>query len=462
MNFNDLLNGKSSISTASTAEIQTELEKRQGPTTLFPLDIFHPNIKPFINELHLKYDIPRSYIGLSMLIAYSTAIGTAYAVSRNGSDRMYLSIWGCMNGISSSGKSFALDMCLKPLNDIQNEFDEEWSEQTDKITDESRQAMRIKTVIYRDAYIPTLIRYIMPFSPKGVLKESDEILEWINGLNAMGKKESTDEQFWLSAWDGRKYSAVRSANTKITIPRVFTNIIGGIQPKLLYKLFKNERGDSGFIFRVLFASPEQFKIARPEPGYDIPIQLKEIHNNCLRKLYEELPVNDGYEQPKVCMMSKEATQEMVAWEDDKINIINRIKDVNEMNIHSGILGKMKAYAYRFAGILAVTDRAYDMSNHRDIYFNQTLVITKDIIIRALKAADYFYKTAVDVYEIVDNSITAPMDIMYMATLFKMGKSVSQMADIILKDKTKKSSMHRMLQKAIKEYPKVFGANNNMN
>lgn len=462
MSFNDLLNEKSSISTASTADIQTELQKRQGIDNLFPLEIFHPNIKPFINELHLKYDIPRSYIGLSMLIAYSTAIGTAYAVSRNGSDRMYLSIWGCMNGISSSGKSFALDMCLKPLNDIQNEFDEEWSEQTDSITEERRQNIRIKTVIYRDAYIPTLIRYIMPFSPKGVLKESDEILEWINGLNAMGKKESTDEQFWLSAWDGRKYSAVRSANTKINIPRVFTNIIGGIQPKLLYKLFKNERGDSGFIFRVLFASPETFKIARPEPGYDIPQNIKDTHNNALRKLYEDLPVTDGYDAPKVCMMSKEATQAMVIWEDGKIDQINRIKDVNEMNIHSGILGKMKAYAYRFAGILAVSDRAYDMSNHYDMHFNQTLVITKDIIDRAILAANYFYKSAVDVYETVDNSITAPMDIMYMASLFKMGKSVSQMADVILKDKTKKSTMHRMLKKAIKDYPKVFGALNNIN
>lgn len=460
MKFSELFD-KNSVSTASTEDIQAELQKRQGPSSLFPLDIFHPNAKPFISELHTKYDIPRSYIGLSMLIAYSTAIGTAYAVSRNGSDRVFLSIWGCMNGISSSGKSFALDMCLKPLNDIQSEFDEQWSQTTDKMTDEQRSGLKLQTVIYRDAHIPTLIRWVMPFSPKGVLKESDEILEWINGLNALGKKESTDEQFWLSAWNGRKYSAIRSANNKINIPRVFTNIIGGIQPKLLYKLFKNERGDSGFIFRLLFASPEQFKIARPEPGYDIPYEYKKLHDKVIRKLYEELPVTDGYAEPKLCLMTKEATRQMVMWEDLKINQINRITDINEMNIHSGILGKMKDYAYRFAGILAVTDRAYDMSNKIDCYFTNEIHITEDIILRALKAADYFYKSAVDVYEIVDNSVTAPMEVLYMATLLRMGKSVSQMADLILKDKKKKSSMHRMLQKAIKEYPKVFGASNNL-
>jgi len=460
MGFTDFFNSKSAVSTASTEDIQAELQKRQGPENRFPLEIFHKNIKPFVSELHIKYDIPASYVGLSMMMAYSTAIGTSYAVSRNGSDRMTLSIWGCMNGISSSGKSFALDMCLKPLNEIQDEFDAVWTSQTTGMTDERRQGLKIDTVIYRDAHIPTLIRHIMPVNPKGVLKESDEILEWINGLNSIGKKESTDEQFWLSAWNGRKYSAVRSSNMKINIPKVFTNIIGGIQPKLLYKLFKNERGDSGFIFRVLFACPETFKIARPIPGYDIPYEFKQIHADSIKRLYNSLPVQDGYDEPKVCLVTSAATDLMVKWEDKKINVINEIKDVNEMNIHSGILGKMKEYTYRFAGILAITDKVYEMKPMDS--FPDRLHITEDLMRRALKLADYFYKSAVDVYEIVDNSITAPLHIMQMATMFKLGKSYSQMAEYILKDKTKKSSMHRMLQKAMKEYPKVFGAVNNTN
>jgi len=391
-----------------------------------------------------------------MLMAYSTAIGTAYAVSRNGSDRLPLCLWGCMNGISSSGKSFALDMCMKPLNEIQEEFDQEWSESSKDLTDEKRQRLKIKALVYRDAYIPTLIRSIMPFNPKGVIKESDEILEWINGLNAMGKKESTDEQFWLSAWNGRKYSAVRSGNTVINIPKVFTNIIGGIQPDLLYKLFKNERGTSGFIFRVLFAQPEEFKIARPIHGYDIPIEFKEIHKQHIYKLYKELPVYDGYDDPKVCLLTKEALRVIAKWEDEKITMINSIPDIREMNVHSGILGKIKEYAYRFAGILAVTDYAYEMNNS-DTYFRDELSITESIMNRAIKIAEYFYKSAVNIYEAVDSSVTAPMEVLEMATLFKMGTSIARMAEVILKDKKAKGQMHRKLQKAIKEYPKVFGA-----
>lgn len=456
MGFNDFLpKKKSEVTTASTQDLQDELLKRQTNQNIFPLDIFHPRVKPYINDLHTKLDIPRSYVGLSMLITYSTAIGTAYCVTRNGSDREYMSIWGCMNGISSSGKSFALDTCLKPLTDIQRDFDEEWINKTDRMTDEKRQHMNMDTVIYRDAYIPTLIRYIMPGNAKGVLKESDEILEWINGMNGLSKKESTDEQFWLSAWNGRGYTAVRSSNIKISIPRVFTNLIGGIQPKLLKRLFQNDRGESGFIFRLLFATPETYKIARPIPGYDVPAEYKAIHETHIKRLYRDLPVESGYEDPKICVMSKEATKMITEWEDKRAIEINKIKDVNEMNIHSGILGKMKQYAYRFAGILCVSDRAFDSES----YFPSELVITKDIMARALKASDYFYKTAVDIYEAVENSITAPYAIMNMAMLWKNGTSVSRMAELILKNPKNKGQMHRMIEKAMKEYPKVFGSDN---
>jgi hypothetical protein len=457
MGFNDFIRKTSSeVSTASTTDMVEELQKRNGGKNIFPLEVFHPKIKPFIQELHTKFDIPRAYVGLSMLMAYSTAIGTAYAVSRNGSDRMFFCLWGCMNGISSSGKSFALDMCMKPINEIQDEFDQEWTDASKGLTDEKRQRLQIKSLVYRDAYIPTLIRSIMPYNPKGVIKESDEILEWINGLNAMGKKESTDEQFWLSAWNGRKYSAVRAGNVVINIPRVFTNIIGGIQPDLLYKLFKNERGTSGFIFRVLFAQPEEFKIARPIHGYDIPIELKELHKNHITKLYKNLPVTDGYEDPNVCYLTKEALAIIARWEDDKISMINNIPDLREMNVHSGILGKIKEYAYRFAGIIAVTDYAYDMEN-TEVYFRKRLPVTEDIMKRAVMIAEYFYKSAVNIYEAVDNSITAPLDVLEMATLFKMGTPIARMAEVILKDKKAKGQMHRKLKKAIKEYPKVFGA-----
>jgi hypothetical protein len=461
MGFQDFLRtSNSEVSTASTADMLDELRKRSNGKNVFPLEIFHPRIKPYINELHSKMDVPRGFIGLCMLMTYSTAIGTAYAVSRNGSDRVNMSLWGCMNGISSSGKSMALDLIMKPLHDLQNELDEEWIEKTSNLTDYQRQQLPFKTLVFRDIHVPTLIRSVMPFNPKGIMKEADEILEWINGLNGLTTKEGVDEQFWLSGWNGRKYSAVRSGNNSVVIKRVYANIIGGIQPELVPRLFKNDRGTSGFVFRILFAQPEITRIASPEDGYDIPVEYKAIHQQHITKLYKELPMEVDTD-PRVCLISKEALAVMRKWHDQRRHAIDRIQDSREMNIHSGILGKIKEYITRFAGILAVSDFAYNMAD-TDTYFAKEIPITSEIMARAIKAGDYFFNEAVAVYEAVDNSVTAPLNILYMAQLFKMNKTLSQMAELIYKkrDAAHKARINRELKRAIKDYPKVFGANNN--
>jgi hypothetical protein len=464
MGFNDFLKNKSAqVSTASTEDMVEELRKRETGKNIFPLEVFHPKIKPFINELHSKMDVPRAYIGLCMLTAYSTAIGTAYSVARNNTDRMSLSVWGCMNGMSSSGKSLALNYCLGPLYEIQKDLSEEWKERTAGLTEDKKQRLSLKLLVYRDIHVPTLIRSIMPANPKGILKDADEILEWINGLNGLSVKEGTDEQFWLSGWNGRGYSAVRSGNLFIDIPRVFTNVLGGIQPKLLPRLFKNDRGTSGFIFRVLFAEPETSRIATPEPGYDIPVEFVQLHKKHIETLYHGLPVNvgDRDEDLKNCLVSKEALQVVALWNRERTNKINSMKDPDLMNVHAGILGKISEYVYRFSGILAVTDLAYSIATGTPDYFYENISITADIMHRAIKIADYFFESAVSAYEAVDTQIIAPPNILLMANLFKANKTLMQMAEIIYnkRDDKHKAKVNRELKKAIKDYPKIFGANN---
>ena len=458
--FQERLSRKGSEAAALPTDVlQDELERRQGPVNTFPLDVFHERIRPFIMDLHKNYDIPRAYIGACMLVAYSTAIGTAYAVSRNGDERMSLSVWACMNGISSSGKSLAMDMCLGPLHELQTELDQDWEDKVGKQSDEQRERMPLKTIIYRDAYIPTLIRYIMPHNPKGVLKECDEILEWINGMNQLSKKESTDEQFWLSAWNSKKYSAIRSSNVKIVIPRVFANILGGIQPKLLWKLFKNERGESGFIFRVLFAQPEDHRIARPIIGHSMAVEYKQLYKHHMQTLYRDLPVETAQSEPKLCVCTTDALKVINEWEQLKVRKINTMHDVNQMNIHAGILGKIKEYTYRFAALLAVGDCELNQSQWEHKHFPDQLQITSDVMRRSIRISDYFYESAVDVYKQVDTSITAPYDVLITATLFKQNASLSKIAKTLWGNENAKVKAQRWLKKCITEYPTIFGALN---
>lgn len=451
--FKALEVSKGGLSTASDSELSMEQEKREANPNIFPLDVFHPNIKPFINDLVEQYDIPRSYVGLCMLAAYSTGIGSAYNVSMRGNRKIALALWACLEGISSSGKSLAIDITHDPLYKIQENFDREWDETTGNLAKDKLVWEKLKTVIYRDAHIATLVRSVMPDNPKGVAKHADEIMEWLNGMNQMSNKEGTDEQFWLSTWNCKSYSGIRSGKQKFVLPRPFVNVIGGIQPTITYKLFAKDRDTTGFIFRLLFATPEgKAKIARPNHTFSLDNKIQEIHFKCINSLYSGLPIHDAYEDAKECILNKEALDLFHAWEDKKIRIINQMPDIRDIEIHSGVLGKIKEYVLRFSGILRVADVAY---NHQE--FKMQDIIGPAEMERAIKLGDYFYQSAVEVYDRVNTSMTAPAEVIQVASLINSGRSFEYIADNFYKGKVSRQTVHKRVNKWLKEYPRIFRA-----
>ena len=450
MSYKDHVKKAGELATATNEQLQKEQERRTAEN-IFPLFVFNDKLKPLMDILHTKVDTPRSYIGLAFLGAYSSAIGTSYVV-KNSIGEVCLATWCCFTGISSSGKSTALKYAYKPLLEIQREFDKEY-EEMNRGNDEDRRKIQIKTVIFRDIHIPTLIRDIFPDNPKGVTKHADEILEWINGFNAYSKKESTDEQFWLSSWNCLPYSGIRSGKVKFNVEKTFTNIFGGIQPTLLKELFAKNRGKSGFTFRLLFTNPNESKISDPVTNFDMPEEFLNLHRNAIRRLYIEKPVLSHYSAPDICVINQAATDRWNDWCKKKITTINKMKDIKEREISSSIYGKMKEYALRFAGILHLMDKALEENSR----FEPKETITEDTMIRALHLADYFYQSAEDTYQFVDQSKTVPEEVLVMAMLWRRGKSWSEIANDLYGNTKFKSKAHRNFKKWSIEYPKQFGS-----
>jgi hypothetical protein len=454
--FDKFIKENPKLATASEEELRGELESR-SLSKPFPLHVFNDKIKPFLDALHNEYDLPRSYIGLTLLASYSTAIGNCYHLKVKKIGNIYLPIWACLEGMSSSGKSLVLSQILKPLFDKQKEYDEQAQkclENTGKFPDKMEQ------LIYRDSHVPTIIRYVLPDNPKGILKDSDEILEWINGLNQISKKEGTDEQFWVSAWNCRPYTAIRTDRQKYHLPSPFVNVIGGIQPSLIYKLFKNDRDTSGFIFRLLFAVPDVHNIADVNLDYDMPREYEKIHSNSIYNLVETLKATslkaDDYSN--VLELKDDAIQEYKNWVTRRRNLTNRISDYKEKEIHAGILGKIKEYCLRFAAILHIADISYQGSP----FYKDHDFIDRNTILRAIELAEYFFESASNVSERVARSITAPPEVLRYASYANAGFSFQKMGDLEFNDKgstqdSRKKKAERTIKRMIKDYPKVFRA-----
>lgn len=466
--FNFQKKGAATI-TNEALEYEQKIRERVG---LFPLHVFHRDIHPFINAMVDIYDLPRSYIGVTLLTAYSTSIGTAAAVFENENMPNYFAIWSCLVGVSSAGKSLCNTMIMRPIFEKQSHFDEDWEIETKDLTDFDRRKIRLKTVIFRDVHMATLMRDVMPENPKGVLKDADEILEWINGMNQMSKKgEGTDEQFYLSSWNCRGFSAIRSGKNKYTIPRPFINVTGGVQPSVCPKLFANNRDTTGFIFRVLFAPPERHKIARPKMSEHVNPDIINIHNESIKMMLDNLLVDDPKQQPWRWLLSREAQNLKKNWMDNTIEKINTMNDLSEIEIHSGIYGKIQEYINRFAGILAVADHTFDLIATTKLnrtnellpkpYYNvsSTKTITGEQMRRALELADYFYKSAVETHRIVSIDLTVPAKVITIALMFRKQESLAKMAEVYYGNKESRVKMSREITKLVRKYPKAFGASN---
>lgn len=90
---------------------------------------------------------------------------------------------------------------------------------------------------------------------------------------------------------------------------------------------------------------------------------------------------------------------------------------------------------------------------------QSAMSKSDVFIYQMKVAlfnaDDQYKQAVNLFDAVQMPEPIPGNVYSIASLLKQGKSLSEMAEIILGNKTKKSSMHRMVQRAKESHPFLF-------
>jgi hypothetical protein len=440
------------LPSATDEQLKKETEKRFS-NNIFPLGVFNEKLKPLIDILATKVDTPRSYIGLALLSSYSSAIGTAYVV-RNAIGDVCLCTWACFTGISSSGKSTAINIGYSPLTEIQRDFRMQRSNAFFE-NEEEKSNTKLKYVLFKDVLVPTLVRTLMPDNPKGVTKQTDEILEWINGLNAYSKKESTDEQFYLSAWNNIPHSGLRGDKSEFSIEKTFCNIYGGIQPSALKELFKNNRGKTGFVFRILFTSPYDSKVSDPITDYEIPNEFKECHREAIRRLYFDKPVHSHYDKPDIILISPAANTIWNQWYKAKIFSINKMEDVMEREISSSIYGKIKEYILRFAGILHLMDKALDPTS----VLLPIEEISEDTMKRAVLLGNYFFQTAEETYRFVNADKTVPPEVLQMVFYTRRGKSFSDIGELMYGSKTEatKSKARRNYNKWIVEYPKQFNS-----
>jgi hypothetical protein len=238
----------------------------------------------------------------------------------------------------------------------------------------------------------------------------------------------------------------------------FVNVIGGIQLKLLDRIFKNDRDSTGFVARILFALASVNKIAEPDLSFEMPDEFQTEMDKALHRLFHDLPVHEPGVSRK-CILLPDAIKVYQSWSSNEVKQINALPDPNERETRASIFGKIKEYALRFSGILHLVDCALVENPGSESRFRHEEYITTDTILKSISLATYFYNSAVEVYQLVQKNLYAPIEVLEVALMLKRGVSKSEIGKALygIQNDANRMKAARQIEKWVKQYPRVFSA-----
>ena len=282
----ETLGGEADISTEEVAaevmNLTTKTKDAPKATSNFPINALPEKIREILLEYHQVHQLPIDYFGLTILVIAGGIMGNAFKLKYKYQCPPLL--YAALVGNSSMGKTPAIKILMRVLNDLEKEYDQEYKtalkdylaemdewEKGDKKPIKPKR----KELVINNATTEAIIQSLST-NHNGLILFQDELLGWINNMNQY--RSGGDEQFWLSTWSNSMAKNNRVTKETVLIPNSFVNVIGGIQPELLPNIAAGDKNSSGFWFRILFAFP---------PNQDKP------HDNDL-VVSEE--TNQAYEQ----------------------------------------------------------------------------------------------------------------------------------------------------------------------
>ena len=253
----------------------------------FPIDVFPEPVKDLIIELHKRMDAPVEYIACTFLIVASILMDGHYAINVNPGTNWieHPILWLAIIGNPSQRKS----PCLKMGKDILNEhnqilsmnFETELSEYNRNKEYYKRQKEKYKEAIKKGENMELPIEPEKPMRPRlmtqDVTKETlaylmdinskfhlglaiyvDELAGFIKSWNQYKRGGGNDKEYFLASWSRERQNIVRKSDKSDYTFDASHNIIGTIQPIVLYEtLFR--KGIScynGMIERWLYCCSE--------------------------------------------------------------------------------------------------------------------------------------------------------------------------------------------------------------
>lgn len=359
----------------------------------FPLDIFPPHLKMYIQHSNEKLMLNVDFMAGAMLWMTSVIIGNSIKIKAKKGWIESAVVFISLVGKAGLGKTPSVNNIIAPLKKINKKRIEDYFlkyqkyEQYLELTKKEQvnvipvEKPKRKQLIASDTTIEALIN-LHNESKNAIGINKDELDGWFKDMNKY--REGSDKQQWLSIWSNESIIVNRLSRNDLYINSPFISVLGGIQPEILDQQFTSENISSGFIDRFLFCYPQNLKAEKyneQDLGDDL-IDWYETTITSMNDVINSLIKKDDDNEiiPFIVDMSDECRAEWIRIFDSYSDLQN---SENEPEMFKSMISKIKIYIPRFALILFFLDC---------FFYKKDIKLTKisvENILNADRLAKYF-------------------------------------------------------------------------
>jgi len=351
------------------------------PVEPFPLDVLPAPAVGLVEAGAKAIGCPPDYLAVAAIATGAGAIGRSVSLKLKDGYFVPASLFACLVGPPSDGKTPALDAASEPLRSIGQALAEQHQAEMERWEAECADlAADPKTKKQKPPAPPKARRIdiddttmeaippILEANPRGIIMIKDELSGLLTGANQYKGGKGNDRQVWLNIWSGTGIVKDRvGAGRAISIrcPHPLMTIVGGMQPDMLGELVDAKGRSDGLVERFLFTVPDQGPVPRWTRAGIAESVAKDWADVVERLWALQMNVSaDGRSVPHAAFMDTRAEAEWDRLVNDHIDEMN---DPEFPAVRRAMWGKFKDHAGRLALVLALIRHAADPTvDHREI------------------------------------------------------------------------------------------------
>nr|WP_315186885.1 DUF3987 domain-containing protein [uncultured Flavobacterium sp.] len=377
-----------SLSKAIDDSMKCETLANDNP---FPIDAFPQLFSDFIVDLKKSLKFPHDYTGTAILTAISCAVGTTVKLKVKESWCEYGSLYCCLVGNAGANKTHPVNHAFIPIRELDKarheiyvKLHKEYLEYAKLNEKQKKETTPVQEPILEKSlltnFTPEILTKRLYENPRGITVLSDELATFLEGMNNYSKTDQSST--YLSFWSNQQTSIDRIGSPiPLLINLPYLSIIGGIQPRMLSKLFPVQKQNNGFYQRFLFAFPETtFK--EPISDEESSLVLQEKYTDFINNNFDvkkELKAD-----ARILIWSKEAKDFFMQWNSQQCELVND----NQDTIRGEIISKFDIHFIRLALLLQMMENpesteigmnaVYGAEKLCNYYLNCTLKVLRHI------------------------------------------------------------------------------------